>query len=293
MNIQKTSTAPTAPGIYSGLSNAAYHAGPGISKSGLDYLAKSPLHYWDAYLKPMRMPREETPAMAFGTAVHAAILEPDEYAKWIVWEKQSRATKEGKASWAEAQARAEAAGSRVISNEDDAVVSMMASMVHKHRYLGPYLENGVPELSVYWNDPDTGVFCRCRPDWLAVDAVIDVKTTTDASPRAFQRSALNYRYWVQAAFYLDGLAANDVNVCDFVFAAVEKTSPYAVVAYPAAKEMIEAGRAEYKRLLKLLAACERDNSWPGYADVMELQLPYYGSVNLAADDAFAADNESV
>ena len=56
-------------GLFNGISNAEYHGGAGISKSGLDLVAQSPLHYWSAYLDPNRQAREETPAMAIGTGM--------------------------------------------------------------------------------------------------------------------------------------------------------------------------------------------------------------------------------
>src|SRR5206468_350660 len=56
--------------------NTTYHDGPGVSNSGLSVLARSAAHYHAAYLDPYREPRKSSPAMEFGTAIHAAILEP-------------------------------------------------------------------------------------------------------------------------------------------------------------------------------------------------------------------------
>jgi exodeoxyribonuclease VIII len=64
-----------APGIYADLSNADYHAGEGISKSGLDLINANPATY--RYVKDNQEERVETPDMRIGTALHAAVLEPD------------------------------------------------------------------------------------------------------------------------------------------------------------------------------------------------------------------------
>lgn len=288
MEITRTTAAPSDPGIYSGLSNAAYHAGPGISKSGLDLLARSPLHYWDRYINPHGGRGQETEAMSFGTAVHAAILEPDEFAKWVVMDKVDRRFKEGKAAAAEAEAIAAERGVPLIDRPTHNMVTTIAAAVRRST-IGRHLETGVPELSVYWIDEDTGVFCRCRPDWLGVEAVVDVKTTENASPVGFMRSAYSWRYWVQAAFYLDGLAANGLAVPAFLFAAVEKQPPYAVMGYRASQSMIEAGRREYKRLLAIYAACATVNRWPGYGDMMELDLPGFAPERLPDVNASALD----
>lgn len=66
------------PGVYDDLSNADYHGGPGISKSGLDLIEKAPSTY--RYAMDNSAEREETAAMRIGTAVHAAILEPELFA---------------------------------------------------------------------------------------------------------------------------------------------------------------------------------------------------------------------
>lgn len=67
------------PGVYEGISNAEYHGGPGISKSGLDLVHRSPMHY-NAVVTADN-DRTPTPAQEIGTAVHMAILEPEEFAK--------------------------------------------------------------------------------------------------------------------------------------------------------------------------------------------------------------------
>lgn len=67
------------PGVYEGIPNAEYHGGPGISKSGLDLVHRSPMHY-NAVVTADN-DRTPTPAQEIGTAVHMAILEPEEFAK--------------------------------------------------------------------------------------------------------------------------------------------------------------------------------------------------------------------
>jgi len=58
-----------------------YHSGPGISKTGLDLIERSPLHYYAGYLDPARPPtaNDETLARLAGHLAHCAILEPAEF----------------------------------------------------------------------------------------------------------------------------------------------------------------------------------------------------------------------
>jgi PDDEXK-like domain of unknown function (DUF3799) len=67
------------PGIYFDLSNADYHAAPGLSNSGMKHLAVSDLHFWHQVLNPEREPEEEKPHLALGHALHGAVLEPDKF----------------------------------------------------------------------------------------------------------------------------------------------------------------------------------------------------------------------
>lgn len=58
------------------MTNADYHAGPGISKSMLDVIAISPLAYWDRYVSPDREPEEEKHCFIVGDGTHKLVLEP-------------------------------------------------------------------------------------------------------------------------------------------------------------------------------------------------------------------------
>lgn len=267
-------------GIYDGISNADYHGGAGISKSGLDVIARSPLHYWQQYLNPEREKREPTPAMVIGTAIHTAVLEPGEFGnRYHVAPVVDRRTKDGKAEWQLALDKAEAAGADLISFDDAQTCMRIAEQVRSHPTAAKVFANGQAELSAYWTDAETGVLCKCRPDWLNLPLVVDVKSTEDASRDAFMRSAWNYRYWVQAAWYVDGIEqATGQRPEAFIFAAFEKAAPYASAFYFADDAMIELGRAEYRKQLRIYADCLAADRWPGYpTDVTLLGIPAWAA----------------
>lgn len=70
---------PPAPGVYDHLSNEAYHSGPGLSKSGLDILKDTtPATFRHVTDNPSE--RTETAAQRVGSALHAAVLEPELFA---------------------------------------------------------------------------------------------------------------------------------------------------------------------------------------------------------------------
>jgi len=70
------------PGVFRGVPNDVYHGGPGISKSGLDLVRKSPAHY-RAVVNAANdnEPRKPTAAQFIGTAFHALLLEPASFVR--------------------------------------------------------------------------------------------------------------------------------------------------------------------------------------------------------------------
>lgn len=260
------------------MQNADYHRHLAVSKSGLDQIAKSPLHYWARYLDPNRVWPEPTPAMRLGTALHTHVLELDQWDNQIAVAPGdiNRRTKEGKEQWAAFEA--DAKRKTVITADDAEVVMAMGRSVWRHPAAAMLLHwQGKAETTHMWTDPTTGAECKCRPDWLTNDGnlIIDLKTTEDASPSGFQRSVANYRYHVQASWYLDGVkAATGHRPDQFIFICVEKKPPYAVAVYAADAEMIQIGAETAARDLTRLVECKASNTWPGYSDQIEpLSLP--------------------
>ncbi len=259
------------------LDNAAYHRLTAVSKSHLDQIARSPLHYWARYLDPNRVEPEPTPAMRLGTAVHTLTLEQDTFAeRYVVAPNVDRRTKAGKEEWAAFEA--EAAGRELISADDRATISRMAEAVWTHPAAGALLKlKGKAEQSFLWTDEATGLECKCRPDWLTDDGslIVDLKTTEDASPAGFRKSIANFRYHVQAAWYLHGLEQATVRRPEgFIFICVEKKPPHAVAVYVADPEMWALGLDTAMRDLQRLAECHAACRWPGYSEEIEpISLP--------------------
>lgn len=169
-------------------------------------------------------------------------------------------------------------GRIVLSPEVWDQLHAMRDAVHNHPAAHALLTSvpGEAEKSVYWIDPTTGVLCRCRPDWWRDDWIIpDLKTTDDASPEGFAKSIANWRYDVQAAFYMDGIEqATGKRPKSFVFIAVEKKPPYGVGVYVLDSDSLELGRAQYQHDLRIYAECVRTGEWPGYGDkIQTISLP--------------------
>lgn len=291
---QSTGWMPTLT-HHPGLTNVAYHALKAVSPSQIKVLGRSPLHYFDQFLAEDREKREPTPAMLMGTALHTAVLEPELWDSTVVVkpaDAPSRPTENQLVqpartgtktydAWLDACARRDwwaefdktCAGKVLLSVKDADEVRRMADAVRKHPAAGFLLElPGRREASYTWEDPQTGLQCKTRPDWHSEDRriVVDVKTTRDASRVEFAKSVANLDYHVQAAWNQDALGAEQ-----FITIAVENVRPFAVAVYPASGAMIAAGQRRIEAAMALLAECHASGIWPGYGDLVQepIELP--------------------
>ena len=137
---------------------------------------------------------------------------------------------------------------------------------------------GLVEAAIQWTDKVTGVPCKCRMDYclpdLDIPVVLDLKTTRDASPKAFGRSVYEFGYHVQAAMYSDALEAVTGKTPMFLFFCVENTPPHHTAKYFLDDQALWMGQDKYRDLLKKYQECVESGEWPGYSDeFVQLSLP--------------------
>lgn len=245
-----------------------YHSGGEVSASFLKtFSAKSPAHAQAERLAPP----QETPALRFGRAVHARILEPEAFEKrYAIAPRVDRRTKLGRELWEIFQAghpNAEA-----LTEDEAVLLDGIAGAVESHPLAPDLLQGGEAELSGFWTDPEHGLPCRCRPDYarLADGVLIDLKTAVDASPAAFARSIATFGYAIQAAHYAEAVRIlTGERLRDWLFIVVEKTPPFAVAVYRLDSDALRAGHAARCRALHRLAECMASDRWPGYSEHIE------------------------
>jgi exodeoxyribonuclease VIII len=240
-----------------------------ISKSGLDLINRAPAHYYERYLNPKAAPQKETPALVIGSAVHCAVLEPEEFGKrYAVGPRVDRRTKAGKEEWEAFLQTSE--GFIQLDSETATLCERIMEAVRRFPAAKYLLNAGKAEEVIEWTDEAIEVDCKARPDWLTPDNIIvDLKTTEDASPRGFAQSVRKYRYDVQAAFYSDGLEAATGKACEgFFFIAVEKAPPFlCAVYYLGADDILEA-RQKYQKNLLTYRMCKESGIWNGYSEIV-------------------------
>lgn len=253
------------------VSSQNYHADTTrFSRSMLeDFRRWRPLFY-QRYLAPEceRLPKRESEALAFGSAVHERVFDyPEDF-----WEKRGaiapkvdRRTKEGKALWAEFQAAS--SGRLVLSSEDAAVIegiyeSVMRNPMIRDRIVLPHER----EAAFAWEWPGCSLPLKTMFDWihLGFDAhgsrglILDLKTAESIDPGRFSGSIVRYGYHRQVAFYRRcaevelGLSPETMR---FLFIAVEKEPPYACVVYELDDAAVVRGEREVEVALWDLERC--------------------------------------
>ncbi|HAW5517864.1 TPA: exodeoxyribonuclease VIII [Escherichia coli] len=261
------------PGIYYGISNENYHAGPGVSKSQLDDIADTPALY--LWRKNAPVDTTKTKTFDLGTAFHCRVLEPEEFSnRFIVAPEFNRRTNAGKEEEKAFLMKCASTGKTVITAEESRKIELMYQSVMALP-LGQWLVEsaGHAESSIYWEDPETGILCRCRPDKIIPEFhwLMDVKTTADI--QRFKTAYYDYRYHVQDAFYSDGYEAQFGVQPTFVFLVASTTiecGRYPVEIFMMGEEAKLAGQLEYHRNLRTLADCLNTDEWPA---IKTLSLP--------------------
>ncbi|EAA6838835.1 exodeoxyribonuclease VIII [Salmonella enterica] len=270
------------PGIYYDIPNEAYHAGPGVSKSQLDDIADTPAIY--LWRKNAPVDTEKTKSLDTGTAFHCRVLEPEEFSKrFIIAPEFNRRTSAGKEEEKTFLEECVRTGRTVLTAEEGRKIELMYQSVMALP-LGQWLVEsaGYAESSVYWEDPETGILCRCRPDKIIPEFhwIMDVKTTADI--QRFRTAYYDYRYHVQDAFYSDGYRAQFGEIPTFVFLVASTTAEcgrYPVEIFMMGEDAKLAGQREYRRNLQTLAECLNNDEWPA---IKTLSLPRWAKENANA-----------
>jgi exodeoxyribonuclease VIII len=266
-------------GIYTDLSSDDYHNDKAsLSRSSIMDYKKSPRRYWANHLNPDRPPKEYTPSQLFGQAFHTLILEPHLFEKeFFVMPERVLLKNVGREAYDEykkIEKEAESCKDKVVLSRDEytRLLDMQKSFI-SHSRAAKLISEGNFESSYFWKDEHTGLMLKARPDVLHSNIYVDLKTTTDASPDAFQRSMALYGNHIQAAMVRDGVKtltgetlSAHINIC------VESTYPYSVGIYIIDEAAVDYGHDEYKQILLDMSSSIRDNTFDDFP-IQNIGLP--------------------
>jgi len=285
-------------GMFEDVPEPYYHAIPFCSQSRLKLLGRrSPAHMKYALDNPED---SGTKPKIFGNALHCGVLTPDVFHSKFTVGGRCEATVKSSGKRCGNDGKIRTGGStwlcgvhgktavpdniEVLPLTDFEAVQNISDAVRAHPAASVLLE-GYHEMTAIFDHPHNGVRCKARFDVLPEDGffIADIKTTVDASRIAFERSAYNFGYYNQAAFYIDAAREHEINAEFYTIIAAEKEPPWAVAVYHIRDEAIDAGRKELLPLLEKWAECEKNDHWPGYSDeAIDITLPPYAWKQLQA-----------
>jgi hypothetical protein len=278
--------------VLSCLPREDYDTLPGWNASLLKLaISKTPRHAWSAYRDPERPAQKGSPAFRIGTMLHQALLEPEEWA--LIEPCEHGATTK---AYATAAAQLTELGRTIAQASEYEVAKTLSTSIHDHSVLGQFFDpkhRGLNELTLAWVDMKSGHPCKARLDAVRFTGneliILDLKSTADASPIDFGKSAANYGYVLQGSFYTDSVfnclgelekllelapgALRNVPV-SFEFVCAEKEYPFQVARYRLTAEQLLIGRRMYQKALDLVTVADEMDFWPGYPVApMPLELP--------------------
>lgn len=258
--------------------------GPSISSGGLRTIwNQSPADFW-AYseLNPDRYERNESPALAFGRAAHALLLGDEVFGERFAilpdsaphrpTATQVKAAYRGRFSdsylervefWEAFDSTA--AGKTIVSETDMEHIRLMSLALAAHPLVGP-LFDGHAEVSLIWQDEQTGVWIKARPDMLPrmEDVKGDLKTTADASLRAIMRDIGKHGYDMQAALGCVGCEiVLDRQITSDVMVFVQKSPPYHISPVEIPEDALHWGKLKCRAAINRFAECLAKGDWPG------------------------------
>lgn len=268
----------TAPGVYRDLRLDRYHRGdvadgPSVSSTTLRQLwDRSPKHCWArSPLNPKRIEQEETDALILGRATHHLICQQINFAGEFVvrpdifegkpWHGNRTECK----NWLKARARE---GKSVLKPEQVDQIKGMAVSLGEFPLFQAGALDGLIERSLFWQDKETGLWLKARPDAIPNDSgdFTDLKTTLSVLYHDLQRTLAEYGYIQQAALVMEGARALGIEASSFTLIWVETKPPHCVRAQQLKDEDIARGIRMNRIAIRMFANCLAADSWPGPGD---------------------------
>lgn len=233
-------------GLVRDLDASDYFSRHGLSNSTIGNILKGENHFLERIINPPWTTQE----MKFGTMLHDIFLTPDMfYNRYKVIPKFDMRTKKGKEGYQEFFD--DNPNTDYFLNEIDLLMlSNMEKKLKENDLVKSIFDLCEKEVSMFTRCKETGIHQKGRADLISVDECLlaDLKTTLDASPKAFLRSIMNYGYDRQAAYYCDlASSITGKKFETFIFIAIEKRPPYEIGIYSIDTKFFQRGRALYKQ----------------------------------------------
>jgi exodeoxyribonuclease VIII len=235
-----------SPGIYEMELDEYLSVRTHVSSSGLKQILRSPAHF----LRYLNRKEESLPHLDLGAAVHCAILEPERFQREYVSLPVSRVDIFHEADLqlilGEKQVRF------LTETQMQAVEGIVEQLERKPDILR-MLQRGQAEKSLFWQDEETGIRCKIRPDMLVLpEFMLELKTTFDPSIPVFQRTCQMQLYHLAAAMYQAGVEQVTGYRPAYMFVVASRFPPYNVETYVPSRSILDKGNDLFRTALRKL-----------------------------------------
>jgi hypothetical protein len=248
-----------------------------LNHSTLKVIERSPAH---CFASKINAGRPSTAAMRRGNLVQAFV----QGERFVRWDGERR-TKAGKEEY-EALCLEHGINKVITADEYDQAEGMSAAVLG-HPVAGSiwgpdHKADIIVEPTILFEHTSEllgqgkVLQCKARPDAVlpASCTLIDLKTTTDASPGAFERKVFEYSMHTQLEYYRIALAQCGYDIKHALLVAVEDEPPYAVAVYRVTDDVLKLANGQLTAWLNKYCACTRMNRWPAYdPGVVDIGLP--------------------
>ena len=271
--------------IIEGMSSGSYHGERDHeSSSTLKTFIKNPREFWHYRVARDRQPPVVGYSANIGTAVHAAVLEPDSFTDVIRLAPKS-VTSGRTIAFANFQAGLPDECVAICECDLDRVESMASAIWANEEAAEIFQSPGFAEASLFWKCPQTSVGLKCRFDWVSTNgSIADIKCLVDPTPAGFKRAVRRFRYDISAALYCRGrnLATGEHadSTRGFRFIVVGNEWPHESVVYRLSERTMQAAMRTLtqatREIAELRAELSFDEPWPSrYSnEVFEIDLSY-------------------
>lgn len=286
------------PGVYEDVLFEDYLQWDALSSSRLKLAATSLAHYkagWQG---------EETPALRFGSLVHCGQLEPMalalRYAVMPAYEMDAEnVTKDGEQTQSKSSKyyqtkkaefyKANADKTIVTADQFDEMLGCVKSLCSNEAASSVLRGPGPVEVSIVWEDEETGMLCKGRFDKLnsAGGMFADLKTARDVA--RFRRAIIDYGYHRQAAFYREGWRVLTGELLVPWLIPIEKSAPYGCCAAPLSIELIQQGWTLISRDVQRVAEAVEADAFPCYENPEEWVAPDWYQADKVPGDWYLPD----
>jgi hypothetical protein len=252
------------------ISNTDYHASNRVGSTKIKrYYYTTPAH--------AEIPQKTTHAMMLGSAIHKMALEPALFGKeyGILDDACDLRTKAGK----EAKEKIESAGKIAIKASDVEDIYSIANAVQNCAFM-----QSISHLKKHYEQTFhatiNSVDVQVRPDFYVDPCdeypnglIVDLKTTNDASAKAFGYQCEDLGMHISAALYqsvmqvyFQRFSFDSLVMPPFLWLAAEKKAPFATAVYNCHELVTQEGINCIARALELISESRRTGVYKAYYD---------------------------